>query len=132
MAAEACGLGICYLGTALYNAPEISEILNLPAGVIPVTALSIGYPEIVPELTDRLPVRANVHFEKYQDFDDSDILELYRQKEELESSGKFVQENVKENLAQVYAEVRYKTSDNLFFSEKLLDWLKGQGFKFGE
>ena len=40
VAAESKGLGICYLGTALYNAPEISKVLRLPSGVIPITALN--------------------------------------------------------------------------------------------
>lgn len=130
VAAEAYGLGICYLGTALYNAPEISDVLNLPVGVIPVTAVTIGFPEFIPELTDRLPESATVHFEHYSDYSDTDIRKLYREKEEMESSQKFVQENGKESLAQVYAEVRYKSSDSLFFSEKLMKWLQGQGFKF--
>lgn len=130
VAAESYELGICYLGTALYNAPEISDLLRLPVGVIPVTAVTIGFPEFIPELTDRLPERATVHFEHYSDYSDSDIRKLYREKEEMESSQKFVQENGKENLAQVYAEVRYKSSDGLFFSEKLMKWLQGQGFKF--
>ena len=42
VAAESKGLGICYLGTTLYNAPEISKVLKLPVGVIPITALTIG------------------------------------------------------------------------------------------
>ena len=32
IAAENLGLGICYLGTTLYNAPEIAAILKLPVG----------------------------------------------------------------------------------------------------
>lgn len=130
VAAESFGLGICYLGTALYNAPEISELLGLPDGVIPVTALTIGFSEVVPEMNDRLPQRAIVHFEHYSDYSESEIGELYKEKEELESSQKFIRENGKQNLAQVYAEVRYKSSDSVYFSEKLINWLEGQGFSF--
>jgi len=130
VAAEFHGLGICYLGTALYNAPEISRVLNLPEGVIPVTAITLGYPDSVPDLTDRLPLKAVVHYESYSQFSKHDILAIYREKEELESSRQFVEENGKDNLAQVYAEVRYKTSDSIFFSEKILAWLRSQGFTF--
>ena len=130
VAAEFNGLGICYLGTTLYNAPEISHALNLPDGVIPVTALTMGIPESIPELTDRLPLNSVVHYEEYQNFSDAQILAIYQEKEELESNRRFVEENGKENLAQVYAEVRYKTADSIFFSAKLLKWLKGQGFSF--
>jgi nitroreductase len=130
VAAESNGLGICYLGTTLYNAPEIISALKLPKGVIPVTALSIGYPEVVPELTDRLPMNAVVHFEEYSDFTGDQIKEFYFEKENLESSVAFVKENGKENLAQVYTEVRYKSADSRHFSAKLLKLLLEQGFDF--
>ncbi|MBW8331354.1 MAG: nitroreductase family protein [Prolixibacteraceae bacterium] len=129
IAAENRGLGICYLGTTLYNAPEIAEVLKLPAGVVPITALTIGYPESVPELTDRLPFEAVVHYEEYSDFSDSRIRALYKDKENLESSKRFVAENGKENLAQVYTEVRYKKEDSDFFSKKLIEFLTVQGFR---
>jgi nitroreductase len=130
VAAENHGLGICYLGTTLYNAPEISQVLRLPAGVIPITTLTIGYPEVVPELTDRLPLNSVVHFEEYQDYSVERIREMYDFKEKLESSQKFVKENGKENLAQVYTEARYKSEDSQFFSKKLMKMLVEQGFCF--
>jgi len=130
VAAESYGLGICYLGTTLYNAPEISNVLHLPNGVIPITTLTIGYPEVIPELTDRLPLDSIVHFEEYQDYSTDGIREMYSFKENLESSKKFVVENGKENLAQVYTDVRYKSSDSQFFSRKLLKMLVDQGFVF--
>ncbi|HNW71011.1 MAG TPA: nitroreductase family protein, partial [Bacteroidales bacterium] len=37
LAAEANGLGICYLGTTTYNADKIIEFLECPEGVVPVT-----------------------------------------------------------------------------------------------
>jgi len=128
IAAEGHEIGICYLGTTLYNAPEISEVLKLPAGVIPITTLTIGYPEVVPELTDRLPLDAIVHLEEYQDYSADGIKKIYDFKEKLESSRKFVEENGKENLAQVYTDVRYKSSDSQFFSNKLRKMLVDQGF----
>jgi len=130
VAAESHGLGICYLGTTLYNAPEISKVLNLPSGVIPITTLTIGYPEVVPELTDRLPLDSIVHYEEYQNYSTDAIRKMYKFKENLESSRKFVKENNKETLAQVYTDVRYKSSDSHFFSKKLLEMLIQQGFVF--
>ncbi|MDP3915006.1 MAG: nitroreductase family protein [Bacteroidota bacterium] len=130
IAAENHGLGICYLGTTLYNAPEIAEVLKLPAGVVPITALTMGYPESVPELTDRLPFEAVVHYEEYQDYTNERILDIYLEKENLESSQAFVKENGKEYLAQVYTEVRYKSADNIYFSGKLKKMLVEQGFRF--
>ena len=128
IAAESEGLGICYLGTPLYNAGEIIEALNLPKGVIPVTAISIGYADHEPGLTDRLPLEAIVHLEKYTANTRERIDEMYQQKEALESSAQFIAENGKENLAQVFTDVRYKKADNQYFSEKLLKTIREQGF----
>jgi len=130
LAAEAEGLGICYLGTALYNAPEISQALDLPKGVIPVTAVTVGYPDQDPPLTDRLPLSAVVHHEKYVANTEERINQLFQEKEALESSVTFVAENGKENLAQVFTDVRYKKADNIHFSAKLVNYLKEQGFEF--
>ncbi|MDD4149432.1 MAG: nitroreductase family protein [Bacteroidales bacterium] len=126
--AQANGLGICYLGTAIYNADKIIDILNLPKGVIPVTAVTIGYPAETPELTDRLPIEAVVHYEKYDDFTTEDINKLYEEKEAREDNKQFIAENNKETLAQVFTDVRYPLANNEHFSEVLFGVLKKQGF----
>jgi len=41
-----------------------------------------------------------------------------------------VQENHKDNLAQVYTEIRYKAADSKFFSDKIRKMLEEQGFVF--
>lgn len=128
LAAESEGLGICYLGTALYNAPEISKELKLPRAVIPVTAITLGYPAHEPALADRLPLDAVLHLEEYELNTDNRINQIYREKESLDSSARFVAENKKENLAQVFTDVRYKKADNLYFSDKLTIFLREQGF----
>src|SRR5574344_425296 len=51
LAAEAKGLGICYLGTTTYNPDKIIETLKLPQGVVPITTVTLGYPDETPELT---------------------------------------------------------------------------------
>ncbi|WP_299579258.1 nitroreductase family protein [uncultured Sunxiuqinia sp.] len=127
--AESHGLGICYLGTALYNAQEFIDALELPKGVIPVTAIVLGYPDQEPPLTDRLPLNAVVHHEKYVDFKDEQVNELFSEKENLPSSRQFVSENKKENLAQVFTDIRYKKQDAEAFSAKLMDTLRKQGFE---
>ncbi len=128
--AEDNGLGICYLGTALYNAKEIIDAMELPKGVVPITTITMGYPDEDPGLTDRLPLNAVVHNEKYEDYTSDKIDELYHEKESLESSKQFAKENGKDNLAQVFTDVRYKKADNIFFSDKLMTTLKEQGFDF--
>jgi nitroreductase len=127
VAAENIGLGICYLGTTTYNAKEIINVLELPKLTFPVTTVALGYPAENPELTDRLPLEAVIHYEKYRDFDATEINRLYAYKENLELMKQFVAENKKETLAQVFTDVRYKKEDNEFFSGKILDTLKEQG-----
>ncbi len=128
VAAEDKGLGICYLGTATYNAGEIIDILNLPKLVVPVTAITVGYPADNPPVTDRLPLQSVVHLEKYNDFSAEKINDLYQEKERLEFYKNFVTENKKETLAQVFTDIRYIKKNNEFFSEKYLEVLKKQGF----
>lgn len=128
IAAENNGLGICYLGTTTYNAKEIIKELELPKLTFPITTIAIGYPDEKPDLVDRIPLNGIIHQEKYIDYSNGDINDLYALKENLESSKHFVQENDKETLAQVFTDVRYKKADNEFFSEKMLEVLKQQGF----
>lgn len=132
LAAESEGLGICYLGTTTYTADKIIDILNLPKGVIPITTVTMGYPDSKPGLTDRLPLEAVIHYEEYKDYSDSDIKKLYEEKEQLQENIQFVKENNKESLAQVFTDVRYKKSDNIAFSKVLLDVLKKQGYMNNE
>ncbi|MCK5135770.1 MAG: NADPH-dependent oxidoreductase [Bacteroidales bacterium] len=128
VAAEDAGLGICYLGTTTYTAGRIIDILGLPQGVVPVTTVTLGYPDEEPDLTDRLPLAAVVHMEKYRDYSDPDIEKFYREKELITTYQEFVKENNKETLAQVFTDVRYKKTDNVLFSRALIDILEQQGF----
>lgn len=127
-AAEEEGLGICYLGTATYNADRLIEILELPAGVVPVTSVTMGWPALVPEQPDRLPLEAVVHYERYHDYDTAAIDDLYRAKEARADSQQFIAENDKKTLAQVFTDVRYKKADNEYFSAKYLEVIRSQGF----
>lgn len=128
IAAESEGLGICYLGTTTYLAGKIIDVLKLPVGVIPVTTVTLGWPAENPPLVDRLPLEAIVHNETYRDYSPEDIARLYAEKESIPEYQKFVAENNKTTLAQVFTDVRYKKSDNIVFSGMLLDVLKRQGF----
>jgi nitroreductase len=128
IAAESQGLGVCYLGTTTYLAGKIIDVLKLPIGVVPVTTLTIGWPDEHPEQVDRLPMKAIVHDETYHEYTDDEIVACYQEKENRIDSKKFVAENNKESLAQVFTDVRYKKSDNVIFSNMLLEVLKKQGF----
>jgi len=96
--AEANGLGGCYLGTATYNADKIIDVLELPKLVVPVAAIVLGYPDENPSLTDRLPIEAIVHTEKYQAFTAKRIDSIYKQREESEETRKLLEINAKKTL----------------------------------
>jgi nitroreductase len=128
IAAESKGLGICYLGTTIYMAHKIIEVLKLPKGVVPVTTISVGWPAEIPEQPDRLPLEAVVHNECYMDYTQISINNYYSEKEGRRDSKQFVAENNKQTLAQVFTDVRYKKDDNIHFSKILLQVLKDQGF----
>ena len=127
-AAEAEGLGICYLGTTTYNAGEIIDVLHLPRLVVPVTTITVGWPDEQPAQVDRLPLDATVHRDTYRDFTPGDIDRLYAAKESLPENRQFVRENGKETLAQVFTDVRYPRRNNEPFSDKFIAVLKRQGF----
>ena len=132
IAAEARGLGICYLGTTTYMAHKIIEVLKLPMGVVPVTTITLGWPAEHPAQPDRLPTEAVIHNEVYSEYSDSDIMRFYSEKEGREDSRQFIRENNKRTLAQVFTDVRYKKEDNVYFSRTLLQVLKDQGFMNNE
>ncbi len=128
LAAESFGLGICYLGTTTYNADKVIDILHLPEGVIPVTTLTVGYPDEQPPLTGRLPLEAVVHNEVYRDYTEEDIDRLYADLEVSEQTKKLLEINKKETLAQVFTENRYTKKDNEWASGAYLNAMKRQKF----
>ncbi|MCM1163559.1 MAG: nitroreductase family protein [Muribaculaceae bacterium] len=125
--AEMEGLGTCYLGTTTYNAPQIADLLKLPQGVVPVVTVTLGWPAENPAVQPRLPLSAVMHYEEYNDYSDSEIADIYAAEEALEENRKFVAENGKENLAQVFAEVRYPRDQAEHFSRLYKEFLKSTG-----
>lgn len=123
-AAEARGLGCCFLGTTTYNAPDIARTLRLPSRVLPLMTLTVGYPANDGVDVGRLPIEAVMHDEYYHDYEPSDIDRLYAEKEARDDSKGFVSENGKETLAQVFTDVRYTKEANEAFSRVLLDYVR--------
>ena len=122
------GLGYCYLGTTVYQPQAIIDALVLPQLVMPVATLTIGWPDEMPELTDRLPLESFVHQETYKDYLSKDIDAYYYEKEHLPENLNFVKINQKETLAQIFTDIRYTRKDNEALSKGLIDALIRQGF----
>ena len=126
--AEEEGLGLCFLGTTIYNAQQIVDTLQLPRLVMPVATITLGWPDEAPPVSDRLPLEAITHEETYKAYTAESIDAFYSPKEELEENKQFVEINNKETLAQVFTDCRYRGEDCKVISSQLLEVLKKQGF----
>ncbi|MBP3355542.1 MAG: nitroreductase family protein [Rikenellaceae bacterium] len=126
--AEAHGLGVCFLGTTLYTADRIIEVLHLPEGVVPVTTVVMGYPDGEVPLTDRLPLEAVVHEERYREYTPESIDRFWAEKEALPETQRLLEENGLPNLARIFTERRYTAADGVTFSKALLAVLEKQRF----
>lgn len=126
--AEQSGLGLCFLGTTVYQPMQIIEALHLPRLVMPVATITLGWPAELPAQTDRLPLSAFVHEETYQMPTPQTINRDYTMKECLPENKEFVRVNNKETLAQVFTDIRYTKTDCETMSKGLLEALRHQGF----
>lgn len=126
--AEERGLGICFLGTTVYQPQTIISVLELPELVFPVATLTVGWPAESPNQTDRLPLQAIVHQEIYNAFTPERINSCYSERESLPENKHFVEINSKETLAQVFTDIRYTRKDNESMSATLLAALAQQKF----
>lgn len=126
--AETEGLGVCWLGTTLFSATATSGLLGLPELVVPVAGLAIGWPDEEPEQCERLALDTIRHRETYRQDSDDNIRLQFKEKEEFPANQGFPAENGKENLAQVFAEVRYPRSLNEPLTEEFLKLLRAKRF----
>ena len=127
--AESEGLGICYLGTTTYNADRIAEVLALPEGVIPVTTVTMGYPDKLPPPTDRLPLEGVIHRERYHDYTPEAIDAIWADKERLPKRRPACCKRTTYRTWRVFSpNVATRAKTTVFFSRKYFEMLKKQGF----
>ena len=126
--AEDKGLGTCYLGTTVYMPQMIINALKLPKLVFPIATITLGWPAEEPNISDRLPIEAIIHYEHYKDYTPEKIDKFYNEKENIEENIHFVEINKKETLAQIFTDIRYTKKDNEAMSKGMIDALKGQDF----
>ncbi|WP_442602250.1 oxygen-insensitive NADPH nitroreductase [Paenibacillus sp. KN14-4R] len=66
IAAESMGLGICYIGGLRNKLDEVAQVLKTPSRVIPLFAITIGYPLQESSQKPRLPLAHVYHEEEYE------------------------------------------------------------------
>ncbi|CBW27832.1 putative oxidase [Halobacteriovorax marinus SJ] len=136
LAAEARGLGICYMGTTLASNLEIAKTLKLPKYVVPVVGFSLGYPAESPEKRDRLPLEGIIHHDVYKDYTEEEIQNIYSSKEKLgmqryrssKELSEIIEKSNVDNLAQIYTKIKYTRESHIKYSEDVISCLREQGF----
>lgn len=79
IAAEAKGFGICYIGGIRNEPAAISNLVDLPNGVFPLFAITIGVPDQQNEVKPRLPIEAVLHENNYNSTKYEELLPEYDQ-----------------------------------------------------
>lgn len=136
MAAEAEGLGICFLGTTLASCDQIAKILKCPSHVVPVVGFSLGFPDENPTVRDRLPLNGIVHEQTYRNESDNNILNIYHEREtngwkrymDIPELREMVEKANVKNLAQIYTQLKYTRDSHVEYSKTVMNCLKEQGF----
>ncbi|MES2962651.1 MAG: nitroreductase family protein [Bdellovibrionota bacterium] len=133
LAAEAEGLGICFLGTTLASCGDLAKILQCPSHVVPVVGFCMGYADESPAPRDRLPLESLVHRERYEQ---KAVEEAYRIREvtgwkrylESPELRKKIEDSGVENLAQVYTKLKYTRESHVEYSRAVTTCLEERGF----
>jgi hypothetical protein len=98
IAAEALGIGSCYIGDIMENYEIHREMFNLPRWVFPITLICFGFPkgnkEKIP-LTTRFPQKYIHFFNQYKRLGKEDFVEMFMN----DPRSKMLKEG--ENLAQL-------------------------------
>lgn len=78
--AESLGLGSVYVGTVQSVIEQTRQAFDIPAYVLPLMVLSLGYPRSVPHTIPKLPCGVIAHREKYHHLSDQQLQQAFDQK----------------------------------------------------
>jgi nitroreductase/FMN reductase [NAD(P)H] len=76
-AAESEGLGCAPISEVRNRIAEVSEVLELPHGVFPISGLTAGWPAAEGYVNQRLPGSAVVHLNTYDEFELEAVIDDY-------------------------------------------------------
>lgn len=85
-AAEALGLGCCPISVIRNSMEAVSEILNLPDRVIPISGMCLGYPPQAGFVSMRLPLALTCHTDQYDESAFETLLNDYDQRRDARFS----------------------------------------------
>ena len=128
VAAEAKGLGFCYLGTVMYNTAKIASLLKCPKGVVPVIALAMGHPDEEGRMSERLGLDAMLHSEVYHDASDEEIVAMHKVRDDDPFNRQMVKENGTRNYCEIFTTKRYPREANEGISADLKAYLEENFF----
>ena len=77
LAAESVGLGCCPISAIRNEAAKVSELLELPDHVFPISGLALGWPSQEHEISLRLPLETTVHTDRYSESNLRENIEAY-------------------------------------------------------
>ncbi|MGH6662162.1 MAG: nitroreductase family protein [Rhodospirillales bacterium] len=77
IAAEQAGLGCCPISAVRNHARLISDLLALPDHVFPVAGLAVGWPADEGRVSLRLPLKATLHVDRYDDAGQQPLIDAY-------------------------------------------------------
>ncbi len=128
VAAEAQGLGICYVGGARNKPRELTVLLNLPPRVFALFGMAVGWPEEekAAVVKPRLPQPAILHHETYAVETQSDDIARYNEtmRRFYEGQGMSAQGDWSPRSAR-----RVATAQSLTGRDTLRQWLQEHGFE---
>lgn len=127
LAAESLGLGGCFLGTVMYNTRSIADLLQCPAGVVPVLTIAMGYPDEEPRYSERLGLDAVLHRETYHQPTDDELRATHAVRDDNPFNQEMVRQNGTRNYCEIFTTIRYPRQSNEEISRALLQVLKESG-----
>ena len=126
IAAEMLGLGSVFIGSVWDAMKRIAEILGLPADVLPVILLCLGYADEAPPIRPRWPLKAVFHENTYK-MPSKGLMKKYYE----EASRRLVEMNYFKKGIRNWAEhwqAKFPTEDMRKWEETLKKNLRELGF----
>jgi nitroreductase len=125
VAAEAFGVGSCYIGDIIEQYEAHKEMLNLPQYVFPICMLVFGYPteqQKQREMTTRFDEKFILFENGYRQLDSTELDEMFAERESQMPRGKAMQGI--DNFGQAMYLRKFDSEFSIEMSRSAREWLK--------